>query len=111
MLSLGVLNNYQVTSTAFGSSFMFISNISNKFKKKWHPKDARLDYEKSFSIANWKALPLDKKQLHTLSKCKACHKQPQAISSVATGIPSNEESILTQKASIYWEKRKALVKL
>ena len=42
-------------------------------QKKWHPKKTRCNYEKTFSIANWNALRLEKKQLHTLAKCKACH--------------------------------------
>ena len=42
------------------------------FHKKWHPKESRLDYEKQFSIENWKALPIHKKKGHTMAKCEAC---------------------------------------
>ena len=42
------------------------------FHKKWHPKESRLDYEKQFSIENWKALPTHKQKGHTMAKCEAC---------------------------------------
>ena len=48
------------------------TKLLQTFKKKWHPKKMRPEYEKTFSIAT---LPLERKQSHTLSKCKACHKQ------------------------------------
>lgn len=50
------------------------SRILKVFKKRWNPKEARVEYEEAFSLAKWKALSTDKKQLHTLSKCKACLK-------------------------------------
>ena len=42
--------------------------------EKWHPKESRLDYKRTFAISKWKELPNDKKQLHTLSCCHQCHK-------------------------------------
>ena len=71
------------------------SKVLQSFKKKWHPKETRCDYEKAFSTANWKALPLDKKQLHTLANCKACHKQYPHLQLAYPQGPYYEESILS----------------
>lgn len=40
------------------------------WSKHWTPTISRQQYEKIFSIRNWKALP--SKQNHTLAKCKSC---------------------------------------
>ena len=40
------------------------------FHKKWHPKETLLDYEKQFSIENWKALPMHKQKGHTMPNVK-----------------------------------------
>ena len=50
------------------------SKIIDSWQKKWHPKESRLDYERTFAISKWKELPDDEKQLHTLSCCHQCHK-------------------------------------
>ena len=71
------------------------SKVLQSFKKKWHPKETRCDYEKAFSTANWKALHLDKKQLHTLANCKACHKQYPHLQLAYPQGPYYEESILS----------------
>ena len=84
------------------------TKILQSFKKKWHPQETRCDYEKPFSTANWKALPLVKKQLHTLAKCKACHKQYPHLQLVYPQGPYYEESILsvdTGRSSITWRKK------
>ena len=48
------------------------AKVLTAFSKKWNPPQARLDYEKQFSIENWKALTTEKQQEHSLSNCIAC---------------------------------------
>ena len=50
------------------------SKIIDSWQKKWHPKESRLDYERTFTVSKWKELPNDKKQRHTLSCYHQCHK-------------------------------------
>lgn len=94
--------NYGIDETYFkndgknGSLFnRGCTKLLQPFKKKWHPKETRCDYEKAFSIANWKGLPLEKKQLHTLAKCKACHKQYPHLQLAYPQGPYYEESVLS----------------
>lgn len=47
-------------------------NIIQSWGKQWHPTDSRRKYENTFSVSNWKALPLADKQKHTLACCKQC---------------------------------------
>ena len=43
------------------------------FKKRWNPKESRVEYEETFSSAKWIALSTDKKQLHSLKACLKDH--------------------------------------
>ena len=71
------------------------SRILGIFKKKWNPKEARVEYEETFSSARWKALSTDKQQLHTLSKCKACLKDHHKMQMAFPQSPYYEEEIVS----------------
>ena len=49
------------------------------WSKKWHPSENRLEYENTFSIANWKALTALEKQKHTLTCCQECCNEYQVL--------------------------------
>ena len=49
--------------------------ILKGFATKWHPHNARREYEQHFSIAKWHALSAADKSSHTLSNCTACFTQ------------------------------------
>ena len=49
--------------------------ILKGFANKWHPHNARKEYEEKFSISNWHALSAADKSSHTLSNCTACFTQ------------------------------------
>ena len=48
------------------------TKVLNHFHQRWNPKESRQEYEKQFSMVNWKALPVHKKQNHTMANCEAC---------------------------------------
>lgn len=54
--------------------------ISQRFNRRWNPKEVREEYLTTFSVTAWKKLSLEEKQQHTLHKCKACETQYQALS-------------------------------
>ena len=64
----GVLQ-LQVTYATAAKRF---NTITRRFNERWHPTEARESFLTTFSIYKWKQLPLDEKQNHTLSDCKAC---------------------------------------
>ena len=49
--------------------------ILKGFATKWHPHNARKEYEQHFSISKWNALSAADKSSHTLSNCTACFTQ------------------------------------
>ena len=53
--------------------------ILNAFSRKWHPPSARIDYETTFAISKWKALPDDRQQQHSLSNCLACYHSYESL--------------------------------
>ena len=71
------------------------TKILQAFNKRWHPKEAKKQYEDSFSLANWKALSTDKKKQHRLSKCTACYKQFHDLQMTFPQQPHYTESILS----------------
>ena len=74
--------NYGLASSYFailnpkhGSLFdRHCEKIIAAWNKKWHPKESRNEYERTFSTSKWKALPVEEKKLHTLACCKECQK-------------------------------------
>lgn len=55
------------------------NHILNAFAKKWHPTSARKEYEAKFAISEWKALPDDIKQQHSVSRCQACYNAYESL--------------------------------
>ena len=79
--------NYGLSSTYFENTSKcrestfdrHCETIIQSWRKKWHPPEKRSLYETTFSIENWKALPLDKKLKHTLSCCQECYNQQEDL--------------------------------
>ena len=56
----------------------------------------RIEYCRTFSVTNWKALPLSKKKEHTMTKCSACATEYFELQMKFPGLPCFEpESIVT----------------
>ena len=46
--------------------------VLQRFCQKWHPPESRCEYMATFSMENWKQLPLHLKRAHTMSNCQGC---------------------------------------
>jgi len=57
------------------------------FIKWWHPCTRRIEYETTFSIANWKSLAEEKKKEHTLSNCVSCSQKFPELQASFPGKP------------------------
>ena len=76
----GVPLSYFDASSNRGSLFnRHCDKVIEGWSKKWHPSENRLEYEKTFSIANWKALTALEKQKHTLACCQECCNEYQVL--------------------------------
>ena len=57
--------------------------VLQRFCQKWHPPESHCEYMVTFSMENWKQLPLHLKRAHTMSNCQGCllmHEDIQANS-------------------------------
>ena len=78
--------NYAIPLSYFDESFnrgsifnRHCDKIIEGWNKKWHPPETRLQYESTFSMANWKALPAQEQQKHTLACCQECCNEHQVL--------------------------------
>jgi hypothetical protein len=51
------------------------ARVNKAFSSKWHPTNARVQYESQFSTTKWNSLPADEKHKHSLDNCEACYVQ------------------------------------
>ena len=67
------------------------------FGKRWNPNQSvRVEYCQTFSVTNWKALPLSKQKEHTMTQCSACANEYFELQNKFPGLPCFEsESIVT----------------
>lgn len=70
---------FEVKSTGISTFNCHCAEIIEGWNRKWHPSENRKQYESTFSVANWKALPLPKKQKHTLTCCQECCNEQQGL--------------------------------
>ena len=49
-----------------------IPELLVSFNKKWHPQSQKKLFLQVFSISEWKNLPVDEKQKHSISNCREC---------------------------------------
>ena len=76
----GISMSYFDASSNRGSLFNHhCDKVIEGWSKKWPPSENRLEYEKTFSIANWKALTALEKQKHTLAFCQECCNEYQVL--------------------------------
>ncbi len=61
-------------------------NILNSFSKRWK-RMARVEYEEQFSLKKWKALPIEEKKNHSISKCIECSKKYSHFQQAFPGKP------------------------
>jgi len=71
--------------------------IQHRFCQKWHPSaESRCEYMATFSIENWKQLPLHLKRTHTMSNCQGCLLQHSDLQSRFPGYKHDENAPVTQ---------------
>jgi len=71
--------------------------IQHRFCQKWHPSaESRCEYMATFSIENWKQLPLHLKRTHTMSNCQGCLLQHSDLQSRFPGYKHDENAPDTQ---------------
>ena len=93
------------------------NDILNAFGKKWHPASARKEYETTFAISKWKALPDDVKQQHSLSMCSVCYHEYESLQTAFPAKPvyvapkSSLVSLPAEKTSEREVARKVLTEL
>ena len=68
-------------------------SILQHFAKKWHPVSARLEYTETFSIAKWKGLSTEMKEMHSLCNCNACYRTFPSLQRAYPGKPMYEPKI------------------
>ena len=70
------------------------NSIFDMFSKKWNPI-VKAEYEATFSIDNWKRLPVNDKKEHSLSFCSACSTNHTQLQKAFPGKPVfySEQSI------------------
>lgn len=55
------------------------------FNKKWYPHSQKPVYLDTFSLNSWNQLSLDRKNIHTLQQCVACHTQHRSLTRAFPG--------------------------
>lgn len=75
--NFGNVQALQVTHKLASKKFLPILRL---FNNKWHPQESKNAYLSVFSVDEWKVLPPEEKETHTISDCKACCEKFAAFS-------------------------------
>ena len=70
--------------------------VLQRFCQKWHPPESRCEYMATFSMENWKQLPLHLKRAHTMSNCQGCLLMHEDIQSKFPGYKCDDNAPVTK---------------